>query len=84
MAITDMPDAITNPTTPVDQNGDAIQSDQWYRVTLGRRKAVLMLVREVPEESELYCRPKDSERWQPVHQMDPNCRWVKTDEDGNE
>ena len=75
MCANDLPEAITCPKTPRDQNGDLIASGRWYRVFVGRGKPCRVLVEEDPEVDELLCKPKGGERGQLVNQMDPSATW---------
>lgn len=81
MATTELPDAITNPTTPEDQQGRRIEDGRWYRVYHGRLKPVRVLVREDPDMGELLCKAKDAERWQRVDLMDSSVRWERIEDD---
>ena len=81
MSGTDMPDAITNPKTPRDQDNQPIKHDTWYLVRQGRGKPVRVLVREDPDDGELVCQPKSGGLWQRVNEMDPEVIWERVEED---
>lgn len=81
MVTSELPDAITNPTTPCDQQGRQIEDGRWYCVYHGRLKPVRVLVREDPELGELLCKEKGKERWQRVDTMYSDVRWERIEDD---
>ena len=77
---TQLPEAITNPSTPVDIEGNQIVDGVWYSVWGGRRKPTRVLVRFDPDDGEFLCQPKGGGFWQRVNEMDPSANWERVED----
>lgn len=73
----DMPDAMTQSTTPVDQHGDPIRRGCFYMLTLPKRKSVKARVEDDPESGRQFVCVKGIDRMTAVDEMTPDAMWER-------